>query len=803
MAAVTNILYLNGGITTGIGSADTVTAPGTWTFSGTGNTVFAGNVSISGNLDVGGDIVSRGTVNLTVSDPFIDLGLGNSTTTSQAGGFTVQMAAAAGVTAASIHRFVTTTQFEINDTGATALVANQIFAITGLTGNFATNNGLYAVASVSGTAPQVVNIKSTATASAPFLQTAFTDATTTVLDIGAAFQTEISALAFANGLAFPDAGSAPYGAGLLIQNYAAAAVLADFTADAAWTPVGAGTTTLQNAYDNGNTITTNGNPIAFTLTSGNFTVEGSYAATFGYTTPLSVFSVRANGGISLNSPLSYVNINADVPPSLPLTRSINIGTNYNSTFAASEIILGNNATSHTGGFVRAIGSQAQIDVGSYANRIDIRTLDTTSPGTINIATGVAGAHNINIGTVGGPYVQSILIGNQKNGSFVALQGGLAKIAAGTDSNGTTGGPNQDVWIDAPNHSIFIGHGSGSHTIDIGDNVSGDQQITIGSTFNGYANWTKVQGSDAFIGAGLDATGSAASNTISLETQSASGTINIGAADLTHTINVGTSSTYAAAITFGSYYATGGSFKARTLGATSQANLELNGAAGDGTAVLLGGLAASVVSDNTGSATIQGGSAGTFVSGGTINVANSSSATAIYIGRTSAGAPNANTSVTIATGTGKMVQFEAVRGGVGIKAEYPVAITTGTIATIDYGVNPTSVTSAPLRLKAASASTATDRFIGVVSQASGTTPVEAGLLTVPGTFCRVTFDVATAATDVGKPVYLAGGANAGKCTLTAPSASGDNVIRVGFLTNSTAATTANTIIFYPQFIAAIP
>jgi hypothetical protein len=303
------------------------------------------------------------------------------------------------------------------------------------------------------------------------------------------------------------------------------------------------------------------------------------------------------------------------------------------------------------------------------------------------------------------------------------------------------------------------------------------------------------------GARTIAVGSSAATAASME----AATIEIGTGNLAHTINVGTSATNAAAITFGSVYASGGSFSAYTLGATSQAFLELNGVtAGDGGALLSGNTSVLVQSGGAGTATLSGGT--TFVQGPTISLANGSSgASAIYIGRQSSSSlPAGNTSVNIGAGTGKMVLFESVRGGVGIKGEYQVSITSGTIATIDYGVNPTSASTAPLRLKAASASTATDRFIGVVSQSVGSTfPVEAGLVTIPGTTCRVTFDVATAATDVGKPVYLAGGANAGKCTLTAPSGSGDNIIRVGFLTNSTAATTANTIIFYPQFIAQNP
>ena len=59
--------------------------------------------------------------------------------------------------------------------------------------------------------------------------------------------------------------------------------------------------TLQNAYDNGATITTAGAvDIAFTLASGDFTVQGGGNVTFGDTTPLGSFTVDS-GTMSLDS----------------------------------------------------------------------------------------------------------------------------------------------------------------------------------------------------------------------------------------------------------------------------------------------------------------------------------------------------------------------------------------------------------------------------------------------------------------------------------------------------------------------
>jgi hypothetical protein len=1097
MAAVSQILYLSGGITKVIGANDTVTAAGTsWTFGG--------NVGISGNLDVGGDITSRGTVNLTVSDPFIDLGLGNSTTTSNAGGFTVQMAAATGVTAATIYRFVTTTQFELNNDG-TQLQPNQIIAITGLPQAFATNEGLYAVDSVSGSAPQVVNIKATATPSAPFLQTIFQNDATTVLNAGAAFQTELSALAFANGLAFPDSGGTAYTAGTLVTKYTAAAVLADFTGNGSWSQVtpAAAVVTLQDAYNNGATIITSGpTDIEFTLTAGGFTVNGGGTVKLGDAasySKISTLNVATSGQTLIDAAnfkldtLGYVNINAANPVVLPLTTSINIGTFAGSNYGGALVTIGNDPSGPyvANSSVELKGKNARIRAGYVTNQIDLQT--KAGSGTINIGT-LPYSTSINIGSdTSAP--QTIQIGSTYGASRVDIDAGTQGVTIQTTSNGNieigTNGQTGAVYLGTGNtgaisignvtsttlvnvdcQQIEIGNSSGDdHTINIGAGLSFSKfsKVTIGNYLSGSYSFTLVRGDQARIGVGFDNTFTPAANTISVETFSNSGTINIGSAalshtinigsdsstaqtiqigssfgasdvninagsagvsidgsgasnfsvtganltlstitsgdvlltsageitatpanalqiadgkqlrfyepsgsgsnytsfkalaqsanidyslpttaptngqylqsdgsgvlswstvaaptlqsvynasgnpaeiitaasapiqftltsggfnvqsgavnfggtgltdlttfevttsstldldaagalsinssaaainigndavaqnlnlgtggartiavgssaataasveaatieigtgNLAHTINVGTSASNAAAITFGSVYASGGSFSAYTLGATSQAFLELNGVtAGDGGALLSGNTSVLVQSGGAGTATLSGGT--TFVQGPTISLANGSSgASAIYIGRQSSSSlPAGNTSVNIGAGTGKMVLFESVRGGVGIKGEYQVSITSGTIATIDYGVNPTSASTAPLRLKAASASTATDRFIGVVSQSVGSTfPVEAGLVTIPGTTCRVTFDAVTAATDVGKPVYLAGGANAGKCTLTAPTGSGDNIIRVGFLTNSTAATTANTIIFYPQFIAQNP
>ena len=50
-----------------------------------------GDASVGGDFTVTGDIISRGAVDLVVQDNFIDLNFGNTTTTVESGGLTVQM----------------------------------------------------------------------------------------------------------------------------------------------------------------------------------------------------------------------------------------------------------------------------------------------------------------------------------------------------------------------------------------------------------------------------------------------------------------------------------------------------------------------------------------------------------------------------------------------------------------------------------------------------------------------------------------------------------------------------------------
>ena len=73
-------------------------------------------------------------------------------------------------------------------------------------------------------------------------------------------------------------------------------------------------------------------------------------------------------------------------------------------------------------------------------------------------------------------------------------------------------------------------------------------------------------------------------------------------------------------------------------------------------------------------------------------------------------------------------------------------------------------------------------------------------TVPGTLVPMTFTSGPAAANIGQPVYLG---TAGEVTLTAPTASGTTVFRVGYLASGSAVNGLYSVLFAPQFIAKRP
>lgn len=181
----------------------------------------SGDLAVTGDLNVTGNIVSKGTVNVLISDSFLDLNSGNTVTAdATAGGFTVNVKASGSpLTATAFVAGVVSTSAPSFATSGSSLVAGDIVQVSGSTDG--KNDGLYVVAS--GSSATVVYIKgiggtSVDLAKTPFAKNQFvaqSAQTATVTKV------DLAVLAASNGLIQGAAGAIP--AGTFCYVYAAAA----------------------------------------------------------------------------------------------------------------------------------------------------------------------------------------------------------------------------------------------------------------------------------------------------------------------------------------------------------------------------------------------------------------------------------------------------------------------------------------------------------------------------------------------------------------------------------------------------
>ena len=264
----------------------TINSSGDASFSGTlsvsGAATFSADVSVTGDLDVSGSVISRGQIDVIIKDSFLDLGFGNATSSVQPGGFTVQMNRTSAFIAGKVTSFASASTFvyvQNDGSNASLLVAGMVIAISGLTSALAENEGLFVVASVNQASfPQTVTIESSPMVDLPWAQTTFS--TGSVSPAGMAFQTALAVVSVADGVNFLDAEAAAPPIGSLVTGYVAASTKAAWQANGAYVGVGAGSTTLQDVYENGAEIITN-------ATYGDVVISGDQA-----------LDVSASGGIT-------------------------------------------------------------------------------------------------------------------------------------------------------------------------------------------------------------------------------------------------------------------------------------------------------------------------------------------------------------------------------------------------------------------------------------------------------------------------------------------------------------------------
>ena len=638
MAAVTNLLWLNpDSIPENIAPGDTVTAPGDWTF--------LGNVDIAGNLTVAGSITSGSTLNSVSNDAFIDLGFGYLlNTTNQPGGFTLDTRLAAGFTPGQVTNFPTLTTFTYTDAGgSTLLAADDVVMVTNLPAGLVVNEGYYIVQSVSGAAfPQTVTIYNLPQTSTPWANTAFT-VTGAVVPPGNAAKINLAIVAVADGTSsFKDAAGVPYPVGKVVSAYITDATLPLFQANGAYEAIGA--TTLQEAYDNGNTIVTAGaRDIAFTLTSGDFTVDGAGLIDQTVSGNITSSSGAINRLDSTAGPAGGVTIQAN-SGAIDIGTEAFTGTGPPGTQTVQIPAAGNNTFVQPSGFLESPNWPA-----AYPASADGYTVFSGIPGVFRTITGTINTESgfdfvrVYDGTGTGGTLLYQLAGNPATFSFTSTPNQTFTVRFSSDSGTQFAGFNLTVTGLYP-VNLSVGTGSGGRPLLLGALTS--NVTTNANTYDVNANANLTIDAAGTIGLGTDAvsqpinigTGASTraitmgniSGVTSISLRNGLGSIDIGNVATTGSINIaGSGATAARFINIGTG-ATGA--KTITIGSTNTTSATSVFAGTSGITISTAATAGSITLTNT--------------STGTINIANDTGTGSVNI---VAGSATSGRSVNIATG----------------------------------------------------------------------------------------------------------------------------------------------------------
>jgi hypothetical protein len=264
-----------------------------------------GDASIGGDLTVTGDIISRGEVNLVVEDPFIDLGVGNTTTTADAGGFTLSMNRDSGFTAETITAATAgvaspaSAPTLTSSTNPSQFAAGDLLVLTGSDNN----NGIFVVNGISG---GTITLKGTGgsaiSGAVPFAQN---NVETETGQTATAYKVDLKVLLIADGSANFQSGSpaASYSKGTFLEAFAASATEGDFSPADSYSQVGGGAVSLQTAYSNGQSITVDSNNLAIDSDSAgtnDFDIGGTTTfANFNATASAMQFTTSGTGGADL------------------------------------------------------------------------------------------------------------------------------------------------------------------------------------------------------------------------------------------------------------------------------------------------------------------------------------------------------------------------------------------------------------------------------------------------------------------------------------------------------------------------
>jgi hypothetical protein len=471
------------------------------------------DMSIDGDLTVAGDIVSRGSVNVVSKDPVIDLGLGDITGTAQSGGFTVQTNVASGFSPLTVTAFQSKADaagdanFTVAD--ASTLTVGMVIAISNAVDG--ENDGYYVVKSKAG---GKVSIEPTAMNALPFAQTDFKSATS---QSAKAYNVDLSVVLVADGSIIKQTSGTAYAAGTLVVAYIAAATKALFQANGAYQA--ASDVTLDEAYQNGSTITTN-------ATYGDVTIAGTQKLLVSATNGVSISAgpLAVAGSLAVNSNKFTVD-SASGNTLVAGTLDVN-GQSTLATAAVSD--LAQDAIVYAGAGGQLLDSAAltfdgtDFKIGTNKFTVASGSGNTSISGTL----GVTGAASMS-STLG---VTGNLAVNTDKFTVTASSGNTA-VAGTLDATGDFAINTNKFTVAASSGNTAVagtlgvtGAASMSSTLDVTGNlaVNTDKFTVAASSGNTAVAGTLGVTGAASLASTLDVTGDLAINTDKFTVDSASG-----------------------------------------------------------------------------------------------------------------------------------------------------------------------------------------------------------------------------------------------------------------------------------------
>jgi hypothetical protein len=336
---------------------------------------------------------------------------------------------------------------------------------------------------------------------------------------------------------------------------------------------GGGSGTLQDAYDNGATITTSGNAIAFTLTSGNFTASGTGAVLL---TPTSASSFTSGAALTLTGGAASTWSTSVGALTVDAATALNLGT-----VNATSVSLGRTGITTTDPGALTVTQTTTLDGTLTANgvftlgdngdtgAVNTSDWDVSTAGAMTGIDSVANSAALTI-TGGAASTWSTSAGALTLTSAAAatwstaagtltIQGGGGTVSLGTSTNLTS---TNGLTVDSgTTTALNFGTGANAKTITIGNNTTTTALAFTSGT--GAQTFTSSNATGVTTASSFVFTDSALSSGTLLRLSSTSTSGKLVDLNLTNTTGTSLTAAYGAGATQGAGSLTGMSWDLNT------------------------------------------------------------------------------------------------------------------------------------------------------------------------------------------------------------------------------------------------